>query len=170
MKKITVFTDGSCNLHKNSERGNKGGIGVFFGDNNPYNLAIDFETPIITNQRMELLACYEAIKQCIKSQKGLLNKWELNIYTDSMFVINAITKWAEGWILWDWKRLENGKPKEIKNLDLIKKLYTISKLYPVKFHHIRSHCKEPRDKDSSEWQLWYGNREADKLAKMRKKN
>ena len=35
----------------------------------------------------------------------------------------------------------------------------------IKFVHVNSHLKEPINRNSVEWQLWYGNEMADKLAK-----
>lgn len=160
---IIVYTDGSSTLLDNNIR--CGGIGVFFDDDSENNISKSFIGKNITNQRMELLACIEAIDKCIETMKGCDTKWEINIITDSMYVINCITKWAPDWIIWDWKRKVNGKIKDdICNLDLIKKLYKLSRLYPVKYEHIKSHKKEPSKKEKEIWAKWYGNKNADILA------
>ena len=121
---------------------------------------------------MELNACIFGVDKCIEliknDKKYTEDKNELtpeiHIYTDSMYVINCITKWANSWIKLDWKRCVNNKIKDdICNLDLIKKLYTYNQNYKIKFHHVRSHQKKP-DEHSSSWFTWYGNHMADKLA------
>ena len=50
--------------------------------------------------------------------------------------------------------------------DKVEKLYEYYCSYPISFQHIRSHQKEPVDKNSDEYRHWYGNMMADKLATM----
>ncbi len=165
---IVVYTDGSSTLLDKNSNMRCGGIGVFFDDDNENNISKSFIGNNVTNQRMELLACIEAIEKCIEMMKYSDNKWEVNIITDSMYVIQCITEWAPNWILWEWKRNVNGKIKDdICNLDLIKKLYKLSRLYPVKYEHVKSHQKEPSKatkKHKAIWKKWYGNKNADILA------
>jgi ribonuclease HI len=85
---------------------------------------------------------------------------QIVIYTDSMYIVNTIANWATGWEKNGWKR-DTGK---IANLDLIKKLYFYSRNLGVIYRHVSAHEKEPEDKTSNEWKLWYGNDMADKLA------
>ena len=90
--------------------------------------------------------------------------WSLNIYTDSMYVKNCMEKWAQNWIQLGWKRKVGNQIKDnLSNLDLIKTLYTYSCIYPVKYHHVRSHKKAPSE-NSKSWHAWYGNDMADKMA------
>lgn len=163
--KLTLFTDGSCLLNKQC-----GGAGVYFQNKNELkiqNISKSFKGSDVTNQRMELMACLLAIEKIIKcmGKKILINKntWELDIYTDSMYVINCVTKWSPKWILYNWKRLDKKELKNIKHVKIIQKLYKLSKLYPINYYHVKSHQKEP-PKDDPTWTLWYGNNIADKLA------
>ena len=120
--------------------------------------------PEVTNQRAELMACIIAIEKTIKMMKNSDELWELIIYSDSKYSINCATCWAKKWILYGWKRKINNKFKEICNLDLIKKLYKLTCLYPVSFIHVRGHQKEPKKHNSEQWELWYGNDQADSFA------
>lgn len=160
---LTAFTDGSS-IHKSGRR--YGGIGVYFpddtipdicthmkGDNNP------------TNQRAELLACIVAIKLVAKIMGKKKMLWNLTIYSDSRYTIQTVTHWANDWIKYEWKRKVGSKFETPSNLDLVKKLYGLTKLYDVKYVHVRSHQREPKDKNSAEWERWFGNKQADKLAK-----
>lgn len=56
---LSVYTDGACT--KNGKPGAKAGYGVFFGDDNPYNLSEPLEGHP-TNQRAEMTAALEAMR------------------------------------------------------------------------------------------------------------
>lgn len=167
MNVINIFTDGSSTFFtdESNNRCAYGGIGVYCMENNKFNICKSYCDSTVTNQRMELLACIKGIQKCIRLNKNKKNyNWKLNIYTDSMYTIKCATVWSEKWILCGWKRQVGKQLKDICNLDLIKKLYTLTKLYPINYYHVKSHQKEP-DKDSEEWLKWKGNMEADGLAK-----
>ena len=163
VKKFIIYTDGSSTTFHDKTGLKYGGIGVFFGDNSNYNISKSYKGRNVTNQRMELQACISGIKKCIEivDKKQL---WELTIYTDSMYTINCINEWAKKWILWGWKRKIGKQYKEIKNLDLIKELYKLSKLYSIKYIHRKAHQSEPSKDNKIIWKTWYGNKMADKLA------
>lgn len=160
---IYVFTDGSAdNITKSC-----GGIGVYFNEEkyHKYNISKKVSIDNNTNQSMEILAALKAIKQTIKMMKNSREFWTLKIYTDSMYVVDIVTKYCPIWIRHSWKRVQKKQLKPIINLKLIKELYRLSKLYDIEFYHINSHQKEPNDKNSFKWVLWNGNKIADSLAK-----
>ena len=81
-----------------------------------------------TNIRMEGLAMIAAIQYA--------GKEGCEIHSDSEFWINVATKWAPGWKAQGWR-----KPRgEIKNLDLVQKLYGLCETYPVKFVWVKGHA------------------------------
>lgn len=151
---IDVFTDGACS--NNGNNGAKAGIGVFFGKNDPRNTSRKI-TGKQTNNRAELLAIIEVfniLKKEIIPGKGGLEK-QVNIYTDSQYSIDALTKWSINWEKNEWKKKNNTK---ILNLEIIKEGYQLLKEYPnVKLIHVRGHTKKTD-------RLSLGNNEADKLA------
>ena len=71
-----------------------------------------------------------------------------------------MSDWIKKWVKNDWKKSDG---KLVDNIELIKKLYFYSMNLGVKFKHVRSHQKEP-SKDSSDYNIWFGNDQADKLA------
>ena len=160
MKEIIIFTDGAT--PNNQNKGNrKGGIGVFFGDNDIRNISfgmVENEYQKVTNQVCELMACIRGLEKLVSTEK-VIGK-QIIIYTDSMYIVNTIANWASGWEKNGWKR-DTGK---IANLDLIKKLYYYSINFGVIYRHVSAHETEPVDKNTNEWKLWYGNDMADKLA------
>jgi ribonuclease HI len=141
---LKVFTDGSsfCNGAKDKSK-RKGGIGVFFGDDDQRNVSQPFTIGEITNQRTELYACIKALEVLHDCNQ------QIEINTDSEYTINCITKWYRGWEANKWK---NAKKQPVKNQDLIKQLYQLYKSKKVKFQHVRGH------------KGIYGNEMADKLA------
>ena len=87
---IHVYTDGSS-------KGNPGpgGWGVHL---NIYNEIYEFHgrDEMTTNNKMELKAAIEGLNFFPKPEK-------LNLYTDSSYVLNGITKWVKGWKRNGWK-------------------------------------------------------------------
>ena len=156
---IIVYTDGSTlnNQHKGHR---KGGIGVFFGNNDSRNKSIkliESATNKVTNQVAEISACIEAIESIILQPniyKSILIK------SDSMYTINCITKWCKTWEKKCWKKSDG---KIIENIELIQKLYNYSNNHNVRYEHIKAHKTQPAV-DSPKYADWYGNMMADKLA------
>tara|TARA_A100001015_G_C15020252_1_gene727611 strand:+ start:1017 stop:1517 length:501 start_codon:yes stop_codon:yes gene_type:complete len=160
METIVIFTDGST-LNNQVKGNRKGGAGVFFGDNDKRNLSISLvETDNfkVTNQVAELTACIEGIEKIISSED--CSKKTIIIYTDSMYIVSMINSWAINWEKNGWKKSDGNL---VQNIDLVKKLYYYSVNNNTKFIHVRSHQKEP-PKDSNNYTVWYGNKEADRLA------
>ena len=157
--KIIVFTDGSTLNNQGKNR--RGGIGVFFKDNDPRNLSLKLTSNIYkktSNNVCEILACCYAIEILLGTQ--LIGNKIIYIHTDSNYVINSITKWADGWKKNNWRKKDNST---IENLDIIQKLYYYYKNLNVMFKHVRAHKSEPNG-SSPEYFNWYGNNQADKLA------
>lgn len=162
IKQVVCYTDGSCILKKGGKDCKCGGAGVYFPGINKKEISRSYTNT--TNQQTELRAAILGIKKCIAMHKNSDALWKLTIYTDSLYTIKCATEWGEKWILWGWRRKVGTKFAEITNLSLVKELYRLSHLYPVKFVHVRGHQKEPLDKESEGWKRWAGNNEADRLA------
>ncbi len=152
---MIIYTDGACKNNQNKII-RTAGCGVFFNSDNINNISVKLEGPKQTNQVAELTACIIGIEELIKS--NMINN--LTIKTDSMYTINCITNWFDGWKKRGWKKAD-GKP--VDNLELIQKLHEYKTLYDIKFVHVRAHKSEP-PKDDPHYEDWYGNMMADKLA------
>lgn len=162
-QKIIVYTDGSSTVFKDIHNLKYGGIGVYF-ENDVKNVSKSFKGEDITNQKMELTACIYAIKSFAKYYGKECTNYELNIYSDSMYVINCMTIWAINWKKNKWMRKCGTSIKSITNLNLIKKLYNLTNKYNVKYFYTPAHQKEPEDKTCLQWKMWFGNKMADNLA------
>ncbi len=131
MKKVILYTDGGC--RGNGKKKNLGAIGgVLFhpksGSKKEY-----FEAfPQTTNNRMEILSI-------IKGLKLLKEPCEVEVYSDSAYVVNAINKgWLRNWKRKNWIR----KPDPLKNVDLWKELDQLISIHKVTFNKVKGHADD----------------------------
>jgi ribonuclease HI len=124
-----IFTDGSC--QGNPGPGGWGAVFVRDGKVAEQRWGSD---PATTNNRMELTAMIEGL-----SMAGPRDS--VDVYSDSMLVVNTLTKWAAGWAARGWKRKEG----EVANLDLVQRAYALMQERPnARVQWIRAH-------DGSRW-------------------
>lgn len=130
----TLWTDGSA-----SPNPGPGGFAVIL-DGEPVALGRESDT---TNIRMEAMALISAFLY-VKEKK----EEQFQIKTDSEFWINVLTKWAETWKKNGWKK----KTGEIKNLDLVKKLYDLfSDCANAELVWVRGHVGTEMNELADEW-------------------
>jgi len=124
MKKIDIYTDGACS--GNPGPGGYAGI-LIYGSKEKI---ISGGDKLTTNNRMELMAV-------IKSLQALKEICEVDLYTDSAYVCNAITQgWLEDWQLKNWK---NSQKKPVLNKDLWLELLEMLTKHKVKFIKVKGH-------------------------------
>jgi ribonuclease HI len=83
-----------------------------------------------TNNRMEMSA---AIGGLSATETGD----EINLYTDSQYLINGITKWVFGWIKNDWQTKEK---KDVLNKDLWQSLHELTKNRKINWVAVSGHA------------------------------
>lgn len=125
-----LFTDGSA-----SPNPGPGGFAVIEGGK-PVALGGEEQS---TNIRMEGKALIAAL--------DYLNGDEAEIYTDSEFWINVITKWAPGWQARGWTK----KGGEIKNLDIVKEAYAAHQMGQATLIWVRGHVGHEGNELADEW-------------------
>ena len=120
LESIFIFTDGSS-------RGNPGpgGFGaiVIVPKNQDSGFMIQElggRKEHTTNNRMELMAAIKALQQIQDS------RFKIQVFTDSSYLINGITKWICGWQKNGWKT--KGK-KDVENRDLWEQLVELTQNY-----------------------------------------
>lgn len=116
---IVYYTDGSA-----SPNPGPGGFAVI-KNGQPHILGSEEGTT--TNIRMEGKALVAAMEDA--------NGEMAEIFTDSEFWINVITKWAPGWADKGWKK----KGGEIKNLDIVQEAYALYQESDVTLTWVRGH-------------------------------
>lgn len=82
-----------------------------------------------TNNRMELLAAISALRQ-------FDTNLEVDVYTDSRYVINGMTKWLSNWQKNNW---QTKAKEEVLNKDLWQDLAFVTKNKKIKWHYVGGH-------------------------------
>ena len=120
---INIYTDGAC-----SGNPGKGGWGAYIEAENSVEELSGYENST-TNNRMELTAV-------IKSLEYIQNPVEINIFTDSKYVMEGINSWIKNWKKNNWKT-SNKKP--VKNKDLWEKLDSLIINQKIKWTWVKGH-------------------------------
>ena len=165
-----VFTDGSA--INNGSKNAKGGVGVFFADNDPRNISKSVVSSNgngngngntknkVTNNICELIGVILAIEKIVETE-STMSKLRIILMTDSEYIVKSVLKYS---INWRKNGYKNKQGKTIKNIVLMKKVIELVEKYNVKLHHCPAHKTEP--KDPYKRKIWYGNKMADLLARQ----
>lgn len=128
---VTLYTDGSC-------KGNPGpgGYAAVLRTGQHERMLCGWE-PETTNNRMELLAV-------IVSLEALTKPCQVELFSDSKYVIAGMTEWLPNWKRRGWKK--------VKNVDLWQRLEQAAKEHTINWRWVRGHSGDP------------GNEKVDKIA------
>lgn len=129
----TYYTDGSA-----SPNPGPGGFAVIENDQ-PVVLGTEPDGSQTTNIRMEGFAIMAALKHADGAA--------CQIYTDSEFWINVITKWSLGWEQNGWKK----KGGEIKNLDIVREVCPLFRHSQAQLVWVRGHNGDKGNELADEW-------------------
>jgi len=123
MKQVIIYTDGAC-------RGNPGPGGwgalvrfdsvekeIFGGQANT------------TNNQMELSAAIEGLSI-------LTEPCNVELFTDSKYVMDGITQWIQNWKKNNWR---TAAKKDVKNKELWQKLDQLINQHQVQWHWVKGH-------------------------------
>jgi ribonuclease HI len=130
---LTYYTDGSA-----SPNPGPGGFSVILGDQ-PVVLGSEPSGAETTNIRMEGYAIMEALKHA--------SGQDCQIYTDSEFWINVITKWSLAWEAKGWKK--SGGP--IKNLDIVQEVCPLYRSSRATLIWVRGHQGDKGNELADHW-------------------
>jgi ribonuclease HI len=131
---VTIYTDGACSgnpgpggwgailIHSKGRRELKGG---------------EAQT---TNNRMELMGAISALE-------ALSRRCEVDLHTDSRYVMDGITKWLHGWKKNGWKTADK---KPVKNVELWQRLDAANARHAVRWHWVRGHSGHPENERADE--------------------
>ncbi|MDZ7726624.1 MAG: ribonuclease HI [Candidatus Campbellbacteria bacterium] len=127
MKTIYIFTDGAS-------KGNPGpgGWGAVLVAGNEVKEIGGFEENT-TNNRMELIAAIKALEE-VRSNET--NSKEINVFSDSSYLINGITKWIYGWQKKNWKTTTK---KDVANSGLWERLWEVQKNRNINWKYVPGH-------------------------------
>lgn len=128
---IIYYTDGSA-----SPNPGPGGFAVI---KNGVPHILGSEDGNTTNIRMEGKAILAALEDA--------DGQHAEIFTDSEFWINVITKWATGWEAKGWTK----KGGQIKNLDIVQKVYPLYIASQATLTWVRGHEGDKGNELADEW-------------------
>ena len=134
MSDVTIYTDGACS--GNPGPGGWGAI-LIAGEHRKELNGGEAET---TNNRMELTAAIEALN-------ALKRPCTVDLYTDSVYVRDGITKWIHGWRRNGWRTADK---KPVKNAELWQALETALKRHKVDWHWVKGHAGHPENERADE--------------------
>ena len=122
-RKVIIFTDGAS-------RGNPGpgGWGAIIVKEELVK-EIGGKEKEVTNNQMELTAA-------IKALAAVEETAPIEIFTDSSYLINGITKWVSGWRMNDWKTKAK---KEVLNRDLWEELADLAENKNIEWKYLGGH-------------------------------
>jgi len=123
-QRVTIHTDGACS--GNPGPGGWGAI-LSFGEHARELMGGE---PHTTNNRMELTAAIAALE-------ALKRSCAVDLYTDSEYLRNGITKWINGWKRNGWRTADR---KPVKNVDLWMRLDEALKTHQVRWHWVKGHA------------------------------
>ena len=133
-----MHTDGAC-------RGNPGpgGWGVVL-KTGKQSKTLNGYVADTTNNRMELTAVIEGLR-------ALKRPCQIELVTDSKYVMQGINDWMENWKRNGWKTAAR---KPVKNIDLWQQLDTEVERHAIEWRWVKGHSGDP------------GNELADELANL----
>jgi ribonuclease HI len=136
LPEVEIFTDGAC-------KGNPGpgGWGAILRSNGKERVLSGGESPT-TKNRMELMAAIEALN-------ALRKPCRVQLWTDSNYVRDGITRWIHGWQRNGWRTADK---KPVKNAELWQALIDAAAPHRVEWVWVKGHAGHP------------DNERADKLA------
>jgi len=126
MKTVTIYTDGACS--GNPGPGGWGAVLCWAGRER----ALSGGAAETTNNRMELTAVIEALR-------ALREPCAVELYSDSQYVVNAVTKgWVYGWKKKGWVKSDK---KPALNVDLWETLLPLLARHDVRWHWVKGHAE-----------------------------
>lgn len=137
MSKVIMYTDGACS--GNPGPGGWGAV-LIAGDHRKEISGGERDT---TNNRMEMMAV-------IRGARALKRGCNVDIHTDSKYVMQGMTEWLEGWKRRGWR---TASKQPVKNVDLWQQLETALDRHEVRWFWVKGHSGVP------------GNERADDLAR-----
>jgi len=131
---LHVYTDGAC--RNNGSAKAAGGVGVFFGVNDPRNVSEPLDEPGIraTNNRAELTAMIRAVELTA----GTPRERPVVLHTDSELLRNTVTTWLPKWKRTGWM---TAKGSPVVNRDLLERLdaTAVAAGRPLHVRHVPAH-------------------------------
>lgn len=126
---IEAYTDGACS--GNPGPGGWGAIIQYQGLEQDLSGA----EPLTTNNRMEMSAAIGVLE-------ALPHPSKVELFTDSQYLRDGITRWMANWKKNGWKTSDN---KPVKNQDLWLRLDELTSTHQINWHWVKGHSGHPQN-------------------------
>ena len=131
---VVIYTDGAC-----SGNPGPGGWGSVLKYNGHRRELSGGESQT-TNNRMELMAAIAALET-------LKRPCEVELHTDSTYVMKGISEWISSWKARGWK---TAAKKPVKNVDLWQRLDEAASRHRVDWRWVKGHSGVPENERADE--------------------
>jgi len=123
MKQVIMYTDGAC--RGNPGPGGWGALITYEGSTKEvFGGKLD-----VTNNQMELSAAIEGLA-------ALKEPCNVDLFTDSKYVMDGITQWIHNWKKNNWR---TAAKKDVKNKELWQRLDELINFHLVQWHWVKGH-------------------------------
>ncbi len=126
---VQIYTDGAC-----SGNPGPGGWGAILRYNGVEKEMKGGEAST-TNNRMELMAAISALE-------ALKRACVVELYTDSVYLRDGITKWIHNWRRNDWR---TSSKAPVKNAALWQRLHDALGQHEIRWHWVKGHSDHPEN-------------------------
>lgn len=154
-KKIKLYTDGGCRGNQNKKNIGAWAIYMVYGD---HKKSLSGGEKNTTNNKMEMTAVIMGLSEL--KRKDL----PVEVYVDSQYVLDGITKWIKSWERKNWKTANGASVKNIElwvEMDRLVKSFSSVTFIKVKGHSngkdINSIGNNLVDKLCNEWMDTYSD-------------
>ncbi len=132
---VLLYSDGSAD--PNPGKGGYGGILRYKDLTKEFSEGFE----LTTNNRMEIMGVIAGLEM-------LKMKSSVDVYTDSSYVVDTITKrWIYSWKAKGWRKADR---KPVVNVDLWERLLTLLTIHDVRFNWIKGHAGHPENERCDE--------------------
>ena len=131
---IVIYTDGAC-----SGNPGPGGWGAILMSG-AHRKELSGAEPETTNNRMEVTAAIEALA-------ALKRASDVELWTDSAYLRDGITKWIHGWKRNGWRTADK---KPVKNAELWQALDAAQARHRISWHWLKGHAGHPENERADE--------------------
>jgi ribonuclease HI len=121
--KVVIHTDGAC-----SGNPGPGGWGAIL-QSGAHRKELKGGEPQTTNNRMELTAAIQAL-EALKAPS------DVDLYTDSAYLRDGITRWIKSWKKNGWRTADK---KPVRNAELWERLEKAEERHKVRWHWVKGH-------------------------------
>jgi ribonuclease HI len=134
MKTLYIYTDGACRNNQHYENLGAYAYKLIYGDKIKTFAQV---IPNTTNNRMEL----QAVISALKAIKPTCRHYNIELYTDSMYVVKGFNEWLPTWIKKNFHNIKNETPW--------KELYALKTNFPnLKVEYIEGHAGHEHQEDA----------------------